>query len=48
MSKEIKFGRFLLRNCRMTYEDARWACWRYEGKIYDTDEIFEVFLKTLA
>lgn len=41
----IKFGRFLLKYGVHHFDKEGSLCWMYEGKEYNTDELFEIFLK---
>ena len=45
MTKEIsiRFGRWLLRFAEKAWDDNA-LCWMYDGKFYNTDELYEVFL----
>lgn len=38
----IKFGRWLLKNAKEHWEDGL-LCWSYEGKSYNTEELFKIF-----
>ena len=40
----IKFGRWLLKNCKPVF-DGDFLCWEYENKTYDTHELYYIFLK---
>ena len=39
----IRFGRWLLRFAEIAWDDDA-LCWLYDGKFYNTDELYEVFL----
>jgi hypothetical protein len=41
----IKFGRWILKNVGEDHSNG--SCWLYEGKQYNTDELYKIFLETL-
>ena len=40
----IKFGTWLLKYAKEGWDEGL-LCWQYEGKFYDTDELYEVFCR---
>ena len=40
----IKFGRWLLKYATEDYDEGL-LCWKYEGKFYNTDELYEEFCR---
>ncbi len=39
----IKFGRWLLKYSTPTWSEGL-LCWLYQNKLYDTEEIYKIFL----
>jgi|LakMenEpi03Aug12_release.lakeMendotaPanAssembly.Ray.scaffolds.fasta_scaffold3883701_1 hypothetical protein len=40
----IKFGRWLLKYAKEGWDEGL-LCWQYEGKFYNTDELYEEFCR---
>lgn len=41
----VKFGRFLLKECKDHNDEHGMLCWSFNGQIWDTNELFEEFLE---
>ena len=40
----IKFGRWLLKNASEGYVN-HMLCWKYNNEFYNTDELYEIYIK---
>lgn len=40
----VKFGRWLLKYAKEAWDEGL-LCWQYEGKLYNTDELYEEFCR---
>ncbi len=41
----VHFGRWLLKNAKETFDIDQLLCRKYENKLYDTTQLYEIFLK---
>ncbi len=43
----VKFGRFLLKECFVTFNEEVFLVWEYKGKQYDTQPLYEWWVENL-
>ena len=41
----VHFGRWLLKNANVLFDESGLLCWEYNNKMIGTHELYEIFLK---
>ena len=41
----VAFGRWILKNANVLFEEKRLLCWEYNNQMIGTHELYEIFLK---